>query len=410
MVGDDPKGSSVRSSTEKVIRYKLDGSPCLKPGPKPKKLAEGNSETSQLISVNTGRSGTSKGKPGPKPKKPAAEISEVQDTSSKTDSLASKGGKTSCERTEEMSMSPKNKSSPKGKKDIANIRTEQRKKPGPKPRKALSEPVKIDLSIEDASKIKEGAKTTKQQVENVNETPNSQTSKGKPKTKSKKNVTEDSEITAEHIKGNPKIPIQELNASDDVLSSQKVRRKPGPKPKKMPESSTSVGGSPATAKKKVSAKRSMSGSGDTDDSTHENKDLVKGRKTESNGVEKRNIHSESEKKKTVSRSKKVENEAEGSNLSKSKGGVKAKSGNINVETSFPSAKFSTKSKNTKNDTSPVKGKPGPKPKRSLPDMIRSTKLSPSKLNTESPKRAGKKFKKSSKRPLGSSTAEKTELY
>ena len=397
MAGDDPKGSSARS-TEKVIRYKLDGSPCLKPGPKPKKLTEGNSETSttsQLVSVNTGRSSISKGKPGPKPKKPAAEISEVQDTSSR---------KTSCERTEE--MSPKNKSSPKGKKDIANIRTEQRKKPGPKPRKALSEPVKIDLSNEDASKIKEGAKTTKQQVENVDETPNSQMSKGKPKTKSKKNVTEDSEMTTENIKGNPKIPTQELNASDDALSSQKVRRKPGPKPKKMPESSTTVGGSPATAKKKVSAKRSMSSSGEMDDSTHESKDLVKGRKTESNGVEKTNIHSESEKKKTVSRSKKVENEAEGSNLSKSKGGVKAKSGNINVETSFPSAKFSTKSKNTKNDTSPVKGKPGPKPKRSLPEIIKSTKLSPSRLNTESPKRAGKKFKKSSKRPLSSSTAER----
>ena len=184
MASDYPKGSSARSSTEKVIRYKLDGSPCLKPGPKPKKLTEGNSElstSSQLVSVNTGRSSIPKGKPGPKPKKPATEISEMQDANNKTESLASKGRKTSCERTEEMSMSPKNKSSTKGKKDIANIRTEQRKKPGPKPRKALSEPVK--RSNEDASKIREGAKASKQLVENVDKTPNSQTHKGKPKTK-----------------------------------------------------------------------------------------------------------------------------------------------------------------------------------------------------------------------------------
>ena len=244
-------------------------------------------------------------------------------------------------------------------------------------------------------------------MENVDETPNSQTHKGKPKTKSKKNVTEDSEMATENIKGNPKIPIQDLSVSDNSLSSQKVRGKPGPKPKKMPESFTSVGGSPANAKKKVSAKKSMSGSGEMDDSTNESKDLfVKERKTESDVVEKTNINSEPEKKKTTARSKRVENEAEGSNLSKSKGGVKAKSGNINVETSFPSAKFSTKSKNTKNENSPVKGKPGPKPKRLLPEMIKSTKLSPIKLNTESPKRAGKKFKKSSKRPASSSAAER----
>ena len=436
---DYSKGYSVKSSTEKVIRYKLDGSPCLKPGPKPKNLTDGDSEsgtTSQLTPVGTGRNSMSKGKPGPKPKKPATtENSEMQDTSSITESFASKGRKTSCERTEEVSMSPKSTTSPKVKKDIVDIRTEQRKKPGPKPRKALSEPVKIDLSNEDASKIKEGAKdsmqqvenvdetpnsqtgkgkpktkpkknitqdseakTSMQQVENVNKTPNSQTSKGKPKTKPKKNVTQDSEMATENIKRSPtKLPNQELNVSDNSSSSQKVRGKLGPKPKKTSESSPSVGGSPGTAKKKVS-KKSMPDSGEMDDGTN----FIKVRKTESN-VEKTSVSNEPEKKKTISRSKKVENEAEGSVLSKSKATVKAKSDNSNVGTSFPSTKLSTKSKNVKNDTSPVKGKPGPKPKRPLPENIKSTKLSPSKLNT---KRAGKKLKKTVKRSSSFSTTDR----
>ena len=399
---DDSKGYSVKSSTEKVIRYKLDGSPCLKPGPKPKKLTDGNSEsstTSPLPSIGTGRSSISKGKPGPKPKKPATtEISEMQDTNSITESFASKGKKTSCERTEEMSMSPKSKSSPKVKKDIADIRTEQRKKPGPKPRKALSEPVKADLSNEDTSKIRDGAKASMQQVENADEMPNSQTNKGKPKTKPKKNITQDTEMT-QNIKGSPKLPNQELIVSDNSSSSQKVRGKPGPKPKKTSESSSGVGGSPGTAKKKV-AKMSMSDSGEMDDSTN----FVKIRKPESNVVEKSNVSNEPEKKK-ISRSKKVENEAEGSTLSKSKAAVKAKSDNSSVGTSSPSTKLSTKSKNAKNDSSPVKGKPGPKPKRPLTENIKPTKLSPSKV-TESSKRAGKKLKKSVKRSSSFSTAER----
>ena len=287
---------------------------------------------------NSGKIGTAKGKPGPKPKKSISDSSEVQDKNIKVDGLPSKGRKSSSERTDEIRNPPKSRSSPKPKKETSDIVGEHKKKPGPKPRKALSEPLKTDLSSEDAAKA--GAKVSRPHGDTSKVTTSSQSSKNKPCAVLKKHSDENSENGRE---------ISKQSKDSENSSSQIFRAKPGPKPKKKTESSTNIDSSPVSTKKKVISQKVILNNSVADDSNTEEVGKIKASKSKNSG------------------------------------------------TSSPSSKLPTKSKNAKTDTSPIKGKPGPKPK---------AKLSPTKLTNGSPKRPGKKVKKTGKRPSSLNATER----
>ena len=125
--GDITRGFTGRSSVEKTVRYKLDGSPCQKPGPKPKKLLKESevtaNKTNQQVSIQSTEKtvAPTKGKPGPKPKKIVSESTDnLENVDKSKGNLTSKGKKSPETKQGKTPASPKGKGSPKSKGAIEN--------------------------------------------------------------------------------------------------------------------------------------------------------------------------------------------------------------------------------------------------------------------------------------------------
>ena len=382
--GETMGGSSERSSVEKTVRYKLDGSPRLKPGPKPKKSPEESGVIVNKISQQVSSQGTektvasTKGKPGPKPKKSVSESSDIVESVDKSKgNLTSKSKKTPETKEEKTTMSPKGKGSPKPKGTLGNTSEVTRKKPGPKPKKALSEPIETNSEPKDNPKLGEGHKADSML--------SSQPVKDKPGPKPKKKLSENSEMTVGTMKKSPKVVNKHLGSdAEELRNSQTNRVKPGPKPKKS---------------------LSDSSPGDIRDGASKKKSNVKTKKSPSNNIDAADTSSKAKKVNSVDSEKgtKSKKEVAESVHAKSKVEVKSKTAQSNVTNSPTSAKTS-KAKNLKSESSnsPAKAKPGPKPKKALSESNKS----PSKPNTESPKQQSKKLKKGAKRPVNLSNTER----
>ncbi len=362
-------------SVEKTVRYKLDGTPKMKPGPKPKPKTQSDSSNSQGSTSNASQSSTDeKDKQGPKQTKKAAVGDGASDKSKNKSAHKADSG------------SDVGDSNKKPVSKQASPEQPVRKKPGPKPKSDQSE---VKRSSSEGS-IQEKVKKT--------ELP----------TELKKDA-----VLAPVQPARKKPGPKPKNASQEGSEENPVKNKPGPKPKKnvTPESAKSKESpqvSESENKAKLKGNSSVSSSGNTSSPDKAKKKVRKeaAENTESNKGNNRVKKSVPDVVKKDSVVTKTGNDSDAGSKSKAKSGSKVSSEN----------KVGDSKSKTAPANSPSKAKPGQKVKKTSAagnsnNSSKSAGSSPNKpgpsssSSTESPKLAGKKAKKKATKRLAASDRE-----